>query len=133
MMDPSLNYHAVLNGVPASTLDIHRAVKGGVTPQLVIERDGAATRPDPYGTPFNKIHRTFDYFRSFAIVNRNDFLTHRTKLAAYTLLVWKEGSGPAHPAASERRRLLVMGSTAVVFGLGAATVMTLGLGDRRRP
>jgi hypothetical protein len=124
MMDPSLNYFALLDGAPLDTLAIHRAVKSGVASRLVIERDGAQTLPDPYGTPFNKINHTFDYFRAFALVDRNDFLTHRTKLAPYTLLVWREGSGAAHPIGAERARLFALAAVDLALGLGAAWALT---------
>jgi len=128
MMDPSLSYYARIDGAPASTLEMHRAVLGGRREAIVIERDGATSLPDPSGTPFNKVHRTLDYFRSFSVVNRNDFLTHRSKHDPYTLLVWRDGAGSARPAAWERFRALSRASLGLLAAVGAAWIVT-----RRRP
>jgi hypothetical protein len=128
MMDPSLNYWGRIGGTPASTLEIHGAVSAGHRDEIEIERDGATTLPSPSGTPFDKVHRTLDYFHSFALVNRNDFLTHRSKHDPYVLLLWQDGAGAARPALSERLRLLSRAS----LGLLAAAAAWIAR-PRRRP
>lgn len=126
MVDPSLNYYAALAGEPASVLDLHRALRQGRASEIEIRRDGATTLPDPAGKPLDKVHGTLDYFRSFSLLNRNDFLTRRSKLDDHALVVFKEGSGPAHPVLQERLALLTKAAAALFALAGSFGLLVAG-------
>jgi len=123
MMDPSLNYYAAVDRIPASAMDIYLAVRQGG--KVEFRRDGATTSPDPSGRPFSRNYETLDYFRSFSVVNRNDFLAHRGKIDDYLLLVWEEGAGPAHPARSEILRLFGKASAGLIASMGCLAILVL--------
>ena len=122
-MDPTLNYLPTVDEVPASVLDVHRAVVKGSGSRVGFQRDGATTHPAPEGRPLSRKARTIDYFHSFAVVNRNDFLSRRSKFDDYTLVVWEEGVGRLRPTAPERRRAWLRGGAALLAAVGAASAL----------